>query len=196
MDEESVKNNFVLIYELLDGNHCSLLPPPSFFLLFLTRNSSVFPLQLLTHKTLHSQFYSCFLFVSEILDFGYPQNSEIDTLKMYITTEGVKSEQAVVSEDYSHHPSLLTMIDWYKSPPKLLTPNFAQPSAKTRQRSPFRQLVLPLGGGMTSNIVRTRPLWMWLRPWTWSCQQKVRLPLDSKVRLTVYDDHADHLIDD
>lgn len=34
---------------------------------------------------------------SEILDFGYPQNSEIDTLKMYITTEGVKSELSVVS---------------------------------------------------------------------------------------------------
>ncbi|BEI85359.1 hypothetical protein CcaverHIS002_0507600 [Cutaneotrichosporon cavernicola] len=49
LDEESVKNNFVLIYELLD----------------------------------------------EILDFGYPQNSEIDTLKMYITTEGIKSELAV-----------------------------------------------------------------------------------------------------
>jgi len=48
-DEDSVKNNFVLIYELLD----------------------------------------------EILDFGYPQNSEIDTLKSYITTDGVKSEQAV-----------------------------------------------------------------------------------------------------
>jgi AP-2 complex subunit mu-1 len=31
----------------------------------------------------------------EILDFGYPQNSETDTLKMYITTEGVKSEKAV-----------------------------------------------------------------------------------------------------
>ncbi|KAL4940718.1 hypothetical protein BDV06DRAFT_15849 [Aspergillus oleicola] len=44
-DEESVKNNFVLVYELLD----------------------------------------------EILDFGYPQNTETDTLKMYITTEGVKS---------------------------------------------------------------------------------------------------------
>ncbi|GAA5943517.1 hypothetical protein JCM1841_005426 [Sporobolomyces salmonicolor] len=52
LDEESVKNNFVLIYELLD----------------------------------------------EILDFGYPQNSESDTLKMYITTEGVKSEQAVREE--------------------------------------------------------------------------------------------------
>ena len=51
LDEEAVKNNFVLIYELLD----------------------------------------------EILDFGYPQNSETDTLKMYITTEGIKSEMAVVS---------------------------------------------------------------------------------------------------
>nr|ODN81227.1 AP-2 complex subunit mu-1 [Cryptococcus depauperatus CBS 7841] len=49
LDEESVKNNFVLIYELLD----------------------------------------------EILDFGFPQNSEIDTLKMYITTESIKSEMAV-----------------------------------------------------------------------------------------------------
>lgn len=46
-DEEAVKNNFVLIYELLD----------------------------------------------EILDFGYPQNTETDTLKMYITTEGVKSSK-------------------------------------------------------------------------------------------------------
>ncbi|WWC61218.1 uncharacterized protein I303_103798 [Kwoniella dejecticola CBS 10117] len=49
LDEESVKNNFVLIYELLD----------------------------------------------EIIDFGFPQNSEIDTLKMYITTESIKSEMAV-----------------------------------------------------------------------------------------------------
>lgn len=26
----------------------------------------------------------------EIIDFGFPQNSEIDTLKTYITTEGVR----------------------------------------------------------------------------------------------------------
>lgn len=32
---------------------------------------------------------------TEILDFGYPQNTETDTLKMYITTEGVKSERAI-----------------------------------------------------------------------------------------------------
>ncbi|KAJ9110203.1 hypothetical protein QFC20_003055 [Naganishia adeliensis] len=49
LDEEAVKSNFVLIYELLD----------------------------------------------EILDFGYPQNTEIDALKMYITTESIKSEMAV-----------------------------------------------------------------------------------------------------
>ncbi|KAE9397285.1 clathrin adaptor, mu subunit [Gymnopus androsaceus JB14] len=45
MDEEAIKNNFVLVYELVD----------------------------------------------EINDFGYPQNSEIDTLKTYITTESVVS---------------------------------------------------------------------------------------------------------
>ena len=28
----------------------------------------------------------------EILDFGYPQTSEIDTLKAYITTEAARSE--------------------------------------------------------------------------------------------------------
>ncbi|KAH0288927.1 clathrin adaptor, mu subunit, partial [Aureobasidium sp. EXF-3399] len=54
-DEEAVKNNFVLIYELLD----------------------------------------------EILDFGYPQNTDTDTLKMYITTEGVKSERNLLIEDSS-----------------------------------------------------------------------------------------------
>ncbi|KAL0576562.1 sporulation-induced protein [Marasmius crinis-equi] len=49
IDEESIKNNFVLIYELID----------------------------------------------EINDFGYPQNSEIDTLKTYITTESVVSAASV-----------------------------------------------------------------------------------------------------
>lgn len=66
LDEESVKNNFVLIYELLDGQFsaCRYHGPADLL---------------------------------EILDFGYPQNSEIDTLKMYITTESIKSEMAVVS---------------------------------------------------------------------------------------------------
>ncbi|KZP01150.1 clathrin adaptor, mu subunit [Calocera viscosa TUFC12733] len=49
LDEEAVKNNFVMIYELID----------------------------------------------EILDFGYPQNSEIETLKHYITSESVRSEIAL-----------------------------------------------------------------------------------------------------
>jgi len=38
---------------------------------------------------------------TEILDFGYPQNTETDTLKMYITTEGVKSAIANSPTDSS-----------------------------------------------------------------------------------------------
>lgn len=71
LDEESVKNNFVLIYELLDGESNSL-------------------------GRCDSQDHVPDI-VPEIIDFGYPQNSEIDTLKMYITTESIKSELAVVS---------------------------------------------------------------------------------------------------
>lgn len=38
---------------------------------------------------------------TEVLDFGYPQNTETDTLKMYITTEGVKSAIANSPSDSS-----------------------------------------------------------------------------------------------
>lgn len=37
----------------------------------------------------------------EILDFGYPQNTETETLKMYITTEGVRSAMANSPADSS-----------------------------------------------------------------------------------------------
>lgn len=52
----------------------------------------------------------------EILDFGYPQNTETDTLKMYITTEGVKSTIANSPAD----SSLITMqatgaLSWRRS---------------------------------------------------------------------------------
>ncbi|PKY06219.1 adaptor complexes medium subunit family [Aspergillus campestris IBT 28561] len=69
-DEEAVKNNFVLIYELLD----------------------------------------------EILDFGYPQNTETDTLKMYITTEGVKSAIANHPTDSSRITMQATgALSWRRS---------------------------------------------------------------------------------
>ncbi|KAJ5689393.1 Clathrin adaptor mu subunit C-terminal [Penicillium macrosclerotiorum] len=69
-DEEAVKNNFVLIYELLD----------------------------------------------EILDFGYPQNTETDTLKMYITTEGVKSAIANSPSDSSRITMQATgALSWRRS---------------------------------------------------------------------------------
>ncbi|KAF5376564.1 hypothetical protein D9757_008270 [Collybiopsis confluens] len=55
IDEESIKNNFVVVYELVD----------------------------------------------EINDFGFPQNSEIDTLKTYITTESVVSSSQPSAESSS-----------------------------------------------------------------------------------------------
>lgn len=75
LDEESVKNNFILIYELLDGE----LPSAPICPYVLAR---------LTH--IH--------WFLEILDFGYPQNAEIDALKMYITTESVRSDLAVAQD--------------------------------------------------------------------------------------------------
>jgi AP-2 complex subunit mu-1 len=63
VDEESVKNNFVLIYELVDGEIIPVVRP---FARELTGQA-------------------------EIVDFGYPQNSEIDTLKTYVTTESIVS---------------------------------------------------------------------------------------------------------
>ena len=83
IDEESVKNNFVVIYELVDGLF-------SFFFRHVSYRS--------THHT------------TEINDFGYPQNSEIDTLKTYITTESVVSTNIAVVRPFpsyvvlwSHH---------------------------------------------------------------------------------------------
>ncbi|PAV23846.1 clathrin adaptor mu subunit [Pyrrhoderma noxium] len=66
VDEESVKSNFVLIYELID----------------------------------------------EIIDFGYPQNSETDTLKAYITTESIRSNSAAVEESSKITSQATGAISW------------------------------------------------------------------------------------
>lgn len=90
-DEEAVKNNFVLIYELLDGMFCSS------FILSRTMTDSRYRL-------------------TEILDFGYPQNTETDTLKMYITTEGVKSAIANNPTDSSRITMQATgALSWRRS---------------------------------------------------------------------------------
>ncbi|KAA0714735.1 AP-2 complex subunit mu-B [Triplophysa tibetana] len=66
ISEENIKNNFVLIYELLD----------------------------------------------EILDFGYPQNSETGALKTFITQQGIKS-QSQTKEEQSQITSQVTgQIGW------------------------------------------------------------------------------------
>ncbi|KAH9981381.1 Mu homology domain-containing protein [Lactifluus volemus] len=69
VDEECVKNNFVLIYELID----------------------------------------------EINDFGYPQNSEIDTLKGYITTESVRSSHSIAEESSKITTQATGVTSWRRA---------------------------------------------------------------------------------
>lgn len=75
--EESVKNNFVLIYELLDGK-CHLPPHPS-------PPSPLPPPTLLPPPSNN-------IYVTEILDYGYPQKTDSGILKTYITQQGVRSQ--------------------------------------------------------------------------------------------------------
>ena len=67
-DEDSLRNNFVLIYELLDG--ASRPAPPASER--LTRRCAP----------------------TEIMDNGYPQILAPEALKLYITQQGVRSELA------------------------------------------------------------------------------------------------------
>lgn len=73
ISEENIKNNFVLIYELLDGESS------------VTKNFLIITL----------------INLLEILDFGYPQNSDTGVLKTFITQQGIKSatkeEQAQIT---------------------------------------------------------------------------------------------------
>ena len=51
---------------------------------------------------------------TEIIDFGYPQNTETDTLKMYITTPGVKSERAVAADSSRITMQATGALSWRK----------------------------------------------------------------------------------
>lgn len=97
-----MKNNFVLIYELIDGGF------------LLTTIPGI----------------DCI--VTEINDFGYPQNSEIDTLKSYITTESVVSSQIVA----------VRRIVYF-----VLLPLICTPKRKNPRESRPKQQASRVGGG-------------------------------------------------
>jgi AP-2 complex subunit mu-1 len=77
-DEDAIRNNFVLIYELLDGKGHLI-----FGLCFINLHCGCFYLPV--ELSLSS---NC----AEIMDFGYPQNLSPEILKLYITQEGVRSQ--------------------------------------------------------------------------------------------------------
>ena len=118
VDEESVKNNFVLIYELVDGaltatfhfiEHAFIRPP------------------------------------TEIIDFGYPQNSEIDTLKTLIMTESIVSSATAAVGTSTETTTALTQGHSRKNLRKLL----------------LKPLVPRVGVARTSSTRRTKPLSTW-----------------------------------
>lgn len=85
ISEENIKNNFVLIYELLDGSFIKFNRPP------FVDCAPLVSRYLILHQ----------LILAEILDFGYPQNCDTGVLKTFITQQGVKSatkeEQAQIT---------------------------------------------------------------------------------------------------
>ncbi len=71
-DEDSLRNNFVLIYELLDG----------------ARPGSVCAVSLAWTRPHATR-------IAEVMDDGYPQILNAEALKLYITQEGVRSEHSL-----------------------------------------------------------------------------------------------------
>jgi AP-2 complex subunit mu-1 len=116
VDEESVKNNFVLIYELIDG--------ASHFLFLL-------------HGTLKAH-----LLTTEIIDFGYPQNSEIDALKTFIMTESIVSSATAAVSPPRKTLRVLAKLHYRKN----------------LRRSPSKPPVPQVGAARTSSTRRTKPL--------------------------------------
>ncbi len=88
--EENIKNNFVLIYELLDGGYF------------------IYALELSLSRYIHSPLV--LVRFTEILDFGYPQNTDTGVLKTFITQQGIKSQS---KEEQSQITSQVTgQIAW------------------------------------------------------------------------------------
>lgn len=84
VSEENIKNNFVLIYELLDGN-CHFAQSCHSDILY-----SLLPFIIYS-------WFGFFVLCAEILDFGYPQNSETGALKTFITQQGIKGQVRMTS---------------------------------------------------------------------------------------------------
>lgn len=89
ISEENIKNNFVLIYELLDGRwrHSCVV-----FYVARVREAALQKLGPLALILSGSSTYLSMFVHAEILDFGYPQNSETGALKTFITQQGIKGQ--------------------------------------------------------------------------------------------------------
>lgn len=92
INEDTIRNNFTLVYELLDGawkaGNEDRCPPTLLDSLTLTSEWLVPPLLLLLLR--------CVL--TEVLDFGHPQTTAIDVLKLYINLGDVKVPETAADQ--------------------------------------------------------------------------------------------------
>ncbi len=110
LDEVAVKENFVLIYELLDGKLTLPAHAPPFSSKLTYILNMLFDVVAFFGPAKPYVFHA-----AEVLDFGYPQNSEADTLKLYITTESVKSERAIMEDSAKITTQATGAISWRRS---------------------------------------------------------------------------------
>lgn len=68
----------------------------------------------LDEEAVRGNFVCVYELLDEIIDFGYPQNTETDTLKMYITTPGVKSESRITADSSRITMQATGALSWRK----------------------------------------------------------------------------------
>ena len=87
VNEDNIKNNFVLIYEILDGECGSAVR--CLRVVIRPRLGSASP----CGSSARTRSSTCARrLIAEVLDFGYPQNTDTGILKTFIVQQGIKTQ--------------------------------------------------------------------------------------------------------
>ncbi|KTW28291.1 uncharacterized protein T551_02710 [Pneumocystis jirovecii RU7] len=92
-------------------------------------------------ETIKSNFPLIYELLDEIMDFGYPQNTDINSLKMYITTEEIKSEDDIKNNSSKITRHVTGAISWRES------------DIKYRKNSAFVDIIENINVLMTANTI-------------------------------------------
>lgn len=71
--------------------------------------------KIFNEESIRSNYTLIYELLDEIMDFGYPQNTDINSLKMYITTEEIKSQHDIKNNSSKITRHLTSAISWRES---------------------------------------------------------------------------------